>query len=129
MATNVHDTERQLAREVSQRVESSLPGVEVLALELSGPGRFTVFVDHPQGVDHALCARVTDVLRDYLREYSVDVSSPGTERPLRKPEHFARVVGRTVAVRTSTQIDGRARFRGEVLAANGTQLRVGVDGN
>ena len=78
----------------------------MLALELSGSERFTVFVDHPQGVDHALCARVTDVLRDYLRQYSVEVSSPGIERPLRKPEHFARVVGRTVAVRTSTQIDG-----------------------
>ena len=72
----------------------------MLAVELSGPERFTVFVDHPQGVDHALCERVTDVLRDYLSEYAIDVSSPGIERPLRRRPHFERAVGRTVALRT-----------------------------
>jgi ribosome maturation factor RimP len=128
MATNVHDKERQLTREISQRVESGLPGVEVLALELSGPERFTVYVDHPQGVDHALCARVTDILRDYLREYSVDVSSPGVERPLRKPEHFSRVVGRRVALKTREEIGGRSRFKGELVAAGERTVRIGVDG-
>src|SRR3954463_16616591 len=95
-----HDKERQLTQEIAPRVEHDLPGVEVLAVELANPDRFVVFVDHPEGVDHALCARVTDVLRDYLREYSVDVSSPGAERPLRTPTHFAQVVGRKVALRT-----------------------------
>ena len=128
MATNVHDKERQLTREVSQRVESGLPGVEVLALELSGPERFTLYVDHPQGVDHALCVRVTEVLRDYLREYSVDVSSPGVERPLRKPEHFSRVVGRRVALKTREEIGGRSRFKGELVAAGERTVRIGVDG-
>ena len=112
MAT-VHEKERQLQREVSRTVESGLPGVEVLAVELSSPERFTVFVDHPQGVDHALCERVTDALRDYLREYSIDVSSPGFERPLRRPEHFRSVVGRRVSLRT----DARRRVRGQVLDA------------
>ncbi len=126
--TNVHDKERSLTREVSQRVEAGIPGVEVLALELAGPERFTVFVDHPEGVDHALCARVTDVLRDYLREYTVEVSSPGAERPLRKPEHFRNAVGRTVALRTREQVDGRARFRGEVVQAGDRTLRLAVDG-
>ncbi|MBW3593819.1 MAG: ribosome maturation factor RimP, partial [Actinobacteria bacterium] len=91
-----HDKERTLYREVSQQVESGIPGVEVLALELTGPERFCVYVDHPQGVDHALCERVTHVLRPYLEEYGIDVSSPGIERPLRKPSHFQRVVGRRV---------------------------------
>ena len=72
----------------------------MLALELSGPERFTVFIDHPQRVDHALCARVTEVLGPYLREYTIDVSSPGVERPLRTPAHFERVVGKRVALRT-----------------------------
>src|SRR5207244_12590880 len=112
---------------VSQRVESGLPGVEVLALELSGPERFTLYVDHPQGVDHALCVRVTEVLRDYRREYSVDVSSPGVERPLRKPEHFARVVGRRVALRTSAPLDGRSKFKGEVQEAGADAVTLGVD--
>ncbi len=125
-----HDKERTLFREVSQQVESGIPGVEVLALELTGPERFCVYVDHPQGVDHALCARVTHVLRPYLENYGIDVSSPGLERPLRKPSHFRRVVGRRVTVRTSTEIDGRKRFRGEVVDAGERTLRVaaGTDG-
>jgi ribosome maturation factor RimP len=89
-----HDKEKQLTREIAPKVESALPGTEVLAVELTSPERFTVFVDHVQGVDHALCVRVTNVLRDYLGEYSVDVSSPGLERPVRKPAHFRAAVGR-----------------------------------
>jgi ribosome maturation factor RimP len=110
---SVYEKERELQREVARTLESGLPGVEVLAVELSGPERFTVFVDHPQGVDHALCERVTDALRDYLRVYSVDVSSPGLERPLRRPEHFRNALGRRVQLRT----EERKRLRGEVVDA------------
>jgi ribosome maturation factor RimP len=117
---SVYEKERELQREVSRTVESGLPGVEVLAVELSGPERFTVFVDHPRGVDHALCERVTDVLRDYLRRYSVDVSSPGLERPLRRPEHFRNAVGRRVQLRT----EERKRLRGEVVEAGDSGVTV-----
>jgi ribosome maturation factor RimP len=113
----IHDKERSLQREISGRVESGLPGVEVLAVELNGPERFTVYIDHPTGVDHALCERVTNLLRDYLDRYTIDVSSPGLERPLRTRAHFANVVGRRVALRTADDIDGRKRFRGELVAA------------
>jgi ribosome maturation factor RimP len=116
----VRDKERLLQREITQTVEPALPGVEVLAVELSGPERFTVFVDHPQGVDHALCARVTDVLRGYLTRYTVDVSSPGLERPLRKPAHFRNILGRRVALRTPE----RKRLRGEVVAAGDRTVTV-----
>jgi ribosome maturation factor RimP len=71
-------------------------------------------VDHPEGVDHALCERVTRVLDTYRADYTVDVSSPGPERPLRKPAHFASAVGRRVSVRTEVEIDGRSRVRGVV---------------
>jgi ribosome maturation factor RimP len=128
MATNVHERERTLTREVIQRVEGTLPGVEVLAVELNGPERFCVYVDHAEGVDHALCERVTDVLRDYLRDFAVDVSSPGVERPLRTRDHFARAVGRRVSLRTSPEIDGRKRFRGEVASARERSVTVAVDG-
>ena len=114
-----YERERQLQDEIAQRVEHDLPGVEVLAVELASPDRFVVYVDHPEGVDHALCVRVTDLLRDYLREYTVDVSSPGTERPLRTPAHFARVIGRRVKLRTR---DGRVK--GEVVAADETHVTV-----
>ena len=111
----VHDKEKSLHREIANRVETAMPDVEVLAVELNGPERFTVFIDRVgTGVDHALCARVTDELRDYLREYTIDVSSPGIERPLRKPEHFRSAVGRKVTLRTPT----RKKLRGEVLSAD-----------
>src|ERR671936_1789831 len=119
-----HEKERQLTREIAPKVERALPGTEVLAVELNSPDRFTVYVDHLHGVDHALCERVTNVLRDYLRDYTVDVSSPGIERPLRKQAHFRNAVGRRVALRTAD----RARVRGEVLAAGERAVTVGVDG-
>ena len=123
-----YDKEKQLTEEIAPRVEESLPGVEVLAVELANPDRFVVYVDHPEGVDHALCARVTDVLRDYLREYTVDVSSPGIERPLRKPGHFARVLGHKVSLRLREPVDGRARFKGELKDADAEVLTLSADG-
>ena len=124
MANNIHDTERTLTREVARTVEAGVPGVEVLAVELSGPERMTVYVDHPEGVDHAHCERVTNVMRPYLDRYSIEISSPGFERPLRKPAHFRAAVGRRVAVRTGSPIDGRSRFRGEVVAAGDRALEL-----
>jgi ribosome maturation factor RimP len=101
-----------------------VPGVEVLALELLSPSRFCVYIDHPHGVDHALCERVTHVLDRYREEYTIDVSSPGLERPLRTPVHFSRVVGKPVTVRTAHPINGSNRFRGTVLEAPATNLRI-----
>jgi ribosome maturation factor RimP len=128
MATNVYEKERTLTRDVAQRVERALPGVEVLAVELNGPERFCVYIDHAEGVDHTLCERVTDVLRDYLRDYALDVSSPGIERPLRTRDHFARAIGQRVTLKTSSDIDGRKRFRGEVKGTRERAVTVTVDG-
>jgi ribosome maturation factor RimP len=118
------EKERQLQREIARTVESALPGVEVLALELTGKERFCVYVDHPRGVDHALCERVTNVLRPYLDEYTVEVSSPGFDRPLRTRAHFERVVGRNVRVKTGTR-----KARGEVVAVGerAVQIRTGTE--
>jgi ribosome maturation factor RimP len=118
-----HEKERQLTREIAPKVERAVPGTEVLAVELTSPERFTVYVDHVRGVDHALCERVTAILRDYLRDYSIDVSSPGIERPLRKPAHFRNAVGRRVAVRTNN----RSRLRGEVVAAGESSVTLQTD--
>ena len=113
------ERERQLQEEIASRVEHDLPGVDVLAVELLTPTRFCVFVDHPDGVDHALCKRVTDVLRDYLRDYGIEVSSPGLDRPLRRQQHFEAARGRRVKVRTA----GR-KLRGEVLSAGEQSVTV-----
>jgi ribosome maturation factor RimP len=124
--TQVHEKERQLHREVAETVESRIPEIEVLAVELGGREHITVYVDHPEGVDHALCERVTSELRSYLEHYRVDVSSPGFERPVRTREHFAGVVGRRVAVRTQGEVAGRKRFRGEVVDAGENEVTVAV---
>jgi ribosome maturation factor RimP len=119
VATTPQQRERELQREIARAVEPALPGVEVLALELTGKARFCVYVDHPGGVDHALCERVTALLRNYLDTYSVEVSSPGLDRPLRTRAHFERAVGRSVRVKTPTQ-----KARGEVLAAGERSVRI-----
>ena len=124
---NTYEKEKQLQDEIGSRVEHDLPGVEVLAVELANPDRFVVYVDHPEGVDHALCVRVTDLLRDYLRDYSIDVSSPGTERPLRKPAHFAGALGHKVSLRTREPLGGRSKFKGELKAAGDDALTLGID--
>jgi len=121
---DVYTKERQLEQELTGRIEGHVPGTEVLAVELLGPERFCVYIDHPAGVDHALCERVTRELDDYRREYTIDVSSPGLERPLRKREHFAGAVGRRVKLKTAS----RAKVRGEVLAADDLSVRVGAEG-
>jgi ribosome maturation factor RimP len=126
--TTTYERERKLTKEIAPRVEQDLPGVEVLAVELANPDRFVVYVDHPEGVDHTLCARVTDVLRDYLREYTVDVSSPGVDRPLRTRRHFERVVGQKVSLRLNEPVDGRAKFKGDVTSAGAETLTIGIDG-
>jgi ribosome maturation factor RimP len=130
--------EKTLQEEIAPAVERGVPGVEVLAVELLSPTRFCVYVDHPQGVDHALCAEVTRLLDAYRGDYTIDVSSPGPERPLRKPGHFAEVVGRRVQLKTDRKIDGRNRFKGELVEAadgavtlstlaDGEQLRIPYD--
>jgi ribosome maturation factor RimP len=124
LASASHEKEKQLQREVTRMVEGAIPGVEVLALELNGSERFCVFVDHPQGVDHALCERVTQVLQPYLDTYGVEVSSPGFERPLRSKAHFESALGRTVRIKT-----GSGRARGEVISTTerSVQIRNGAD--
>jgi ribosome maturation factor RimP len=117
VTTTTFARERTLQDEIAPAVERGVPGVEVLAVELLSPSRFCVYLDHPDGVDHDLCARVTYLLDAYRADYTVDVSSPGPERPLRKARHFANAVGRRISVRTDTDIEGRNRFKGEVLEA------------
>lgn len=122
--TDSQTKEKVLAGEIAPAVEQSIPGIEVLAVELLSPSRFCVYVDHPEGVDHALCARVTSLLESYRSTYTIDVSSPGPERPLRTPTHFRSVTGRAVQIRTATAISGRKRFRGAVVAADDRSVRI-----
>ena len=87
-------TERTLSRDIVPVVERAVPGVEVLAVELLSPSRFCVYVDHAEGVDHALCARVTEILSRLPRRRTRSTSRrPGLDRPLRRPAHFRAAIG------------------------------------
>jgi ribosome maturation factor RimP len=86
--------------DIERRLVLSEPDVEVLLAEILGGRSLRVFIDHPDGVTLALCERVTLLLGDLRERYSLEVSSPGSERPLTKPAHFRRFVGRRARVRT-----------------------------
>ena len=90
----------QLQADIEQRLKATEPEVEVLLVERSGD-TLRIFIDHPEGVTLALCERVTNALTDLRESYALEVSSPGPKRPLTKPEHFQRFVGRRARVRTA----------------------------
>jgi ribosome maturation factor RimP len=119
------DTElQQLQHTIESRLEDQEPDVELLALERPASERLRVVIDRPDGVDIALCERVTGLLRDLLESYSLEVSSPGPERPLTKPEHFRRYLGRRVRVRTREEVAGHKSFTGRLTGADEESVSV-----
>ena len=125
MATGMYERERELTAAIVPTVESALPGVEVLAVEITGRGHFCVYLDRAEGVDFALCERVTRLLDEYRGDWAIDVSSPGPERPLRRPEHFRRALGGTVKLKTASA----KRLRGTLVAADDDAVTVQVNGS
>src|SRR5437588_7919487 len=89
-----------LEADIERRLAASEPGVEVLLAEVAGARTLRVFIDHPDGVTLDLCERVTRQLNDLRERYALEVSSPGIRRPLTKPSHYRRFVGRRARVRT-----------------------------
>jgi ribosome maturation factor RimP len=119
---------RQLQETIEERLSEREPEVEVLALEQPANEALRLYIDHPQGVDLALCEQVTNHLRDLLVDYSLEVSSPGPERPLAKPEHFRRFLGRRVRVRTRDEFEGRNTFTGTLTDADDGSVSVDAEG-
>jgi ribosome maturation factor RimP len=115
---------RELQSEIEKRLEVLDPSIELIALENPSPDGLRLYIDHPDGVDLGLCERVTEQLRDLLLDYSLEVSSPGFERPLTKPEHFQRFRGRRVKVRTRVEMEGRRNFTGTIADADASAVSV-----
>ena len=103
--------------DIEARLAETEPEVEVLLAEVVGGDLVRLFIDHPKGVSLDLCERVTKQLPDIRERYALEVSSPGTQRPLTKPEHFRRYLGRKAKVRTRDAKDGHKTFTGELLTA------------
>jgi ribosome maturation factor RimP len=100
----------------------------VLLAEVLGGHTLRLFIDHPDGVSLGLCERVTHALADLRERYALEVSSPGTERPLSKPQHFKRFLGRRARVRTRGAQDGHRSFTGELVGASDDEVTIAADG-
>jgi len=116
-----------LQADVESRLARLEPEVELLACEPVGSEQLRVVIDHPDGVDLALCERVTGHLRDLLVDYGLEVSSPGPQRPLTKPDHFRRFLGRRARVRTRAPREGHKSFTGELVGASDEEVTVAAD--
>ena len=117
----------QLQHDIEARLAAVEPEVEVLLAEEVAAARLRLVIDHPEGVTLGLCERVTGHLRDLLAEYSLEVSSPGPQRPLTKPDHFRRYVGRRARVRTREARHGHRSFTGELVGASEEEVTVAAD--
>jgi ribosome maturation factor RimP len=115
---------KQIQKIVEDRLQDQEPDVELLALDRPATERLRLVIDKPGGVDIALCERVTGLLRDLLESYSLEVSSPGPERPLTKPEHFRRYLGRRIRVRTREEVAGHKSFTGRLTGADEESVSV-----
>src|SRR3954447_26685259 len=113
--------------DIEKRLADVEPDVEVLLLEPAGASTMRLVIDRERGVDLALCERVTDHLRDLLLETGLEVSSPGPERPLTKPDHFRRYIGRRTRVRTRDEHGGQKSFTGELVGATDAEITVAAD--
>ncbi len=114
-------------------------GVEIVTLEIVGARKaptIRVYIDTEHGVGFDELASSQSWINDLMDEadpfpgaYTLEVSSPGIDRPLRTADHFNRFAGETVVVKTTSPIDGRSSFTGTLLGMAAQDVRVDCDGN
>ncbi len=138
--SGVDEKAAQLFREIYDAVEPVIQseGMELVDMEYRREASgwvLRLFIDREDGVTVDDCARISHVVGDLLdvvdiihNPYHLEVSSPGLDRPLRKPEHFQECMGKIVDVRTSTPILKRRRFKGRLVAADSERVIVNCDG-
>ena len=120
-------TSDHLHSDIETRLAQTFPQLELLACEPIGADRLRLVIDHPDGVSLGLCEQVTHELRDLLEAYALEVSSPGPERPLTKPEHFRRFIGRRARVRTREPREGHKSFTGELVGASEDEVALAAE--
>src|SRR2546422_514467 len=115
-------------------------GMEIVDIELHHEGTrggrvLRLYLDKDGGPSVDDLSRVSHQLSDLLDSdavvpgaYTLEVSSPGINRPLKRPEHFARFIGKRIRVRTRDKIEGRRSFLGTLQAVVGDQITVKQDG-
>jgi ribosome maturation factor RimP len=113
-----------LQADIEARLAAAEPQVEVLLAEVVGRDTLRLFIDHPDGVTLEVCERVTHQLAELRERYALEVSSPGIERPLTKPAHFRRFLGRRARVRMRDARDGHKSFTGELVGASDEEVTI-----
>jgi ribosome maturation factor RimP len=109
--------------EIETRLAASEPEIEVLLAEVSG-SKLRLFIDHPDGVTLAVCERVSGRLGEYRDQYTLEVSSPGQDRPLTKPQHYTRFLGRRARVRLRDAAEGHKSLTGELVGASEREITI-----
>jgi len=140
MAVGMEEKTAELIDQIWQLLEPVIrsEGMEVIELEYrrESPGWvLRLFIDHPGGITVNDCARISQVVGDLLdvadlieNPYHLEVSSPGLNRPLRKPEHFKAHQGSIIEVKTVTPMQNRRKFKGVLLQASPEEIEIDCQG-
>jgi ribosome maturation factor RimP len=115
-------------QEIEERLAAAEPDVEVLLVEVVSGTTLRLFIDHPDGVTLELCERVSELLADYRDRYALEVSSPGQDRPLTKPQHYSRFLGRHARVRLRDGREGHKSVTGELVGASDKDVTIAAQG-
>ena len=116
-----------IQQEIEARLATTRPDVEVLLAEIVSGSTLRLFIDHPDGVTLSLCEQVTGDLNDYREHYALEVSSPGQDRPLTKPQHYRRFLGRRARVRLRAECAGSQSLTGELVGASEQDVTIAAD--
>ncbi|HWD70603.1 MAG TPA: ribosome maturation factor RimP [Solirubrobacteraceae bacterium] len=114
---------KALTTDIEARLAAGAPDIEVLLVEVSGES-LRLFIDHPDGVSFDHCELVTNLLGDYREQYGIEISSPGEDRPLTKPQHYRRFLGQRAKVRLREERDGHKSLTGELVGASEQEVTI-----
>jgi ribosome maturation factor RimP len=129
MGVVMREKREVLEKQIEAALATRFPDVELVDVEVRGQPAptLTLFIDRAGGVDLDLCAAVSQALEDVRERYALEVSSPGLDRRLRKPRHFAAQLGREVVVQMSEPVEGRRNFRGVLEAADQDSVTLALE--
>jgi ribosome maturation factor RimP len=110
--------------EIENLLATAEPDVELLLAEVVPGGTLRLYIDHPDGVTLGLCERTSAHLNKYRDRYALEVSSPGLDRPLTKPQHYSRFLGRQARVRLREARAGHKTVTGELVGASEEEVTI-----
>ena len=129
--------EKQLLELIEAKAEGG--DIEIVTVEVIGSSRapvIRVYIDSEGGVSfkeltesQEWIGKLMDEVDPFPGAYTLEVSSPGIDRPLRTADHFSRFAGEDAKVRTKSPIDGQSNFKGRIVSANDDGVVLDVDGN